>query len=359
MLSHAASALLKRDNIPSAPDYTDPHQLPPWSIFVFMLNAIVFIPVVLVINYTLEKVFPVLAIVEDEKPPAYDPLPVEPLSAAGNAPKPTDAPAPVVAAGKPVTSSFRATWRLLRSHGGFRALFRGLPCLFVQLAIRSIITGALWGSIPCGALFGNLISSLVLVQFSTAWVHIVITAPSPLRFWRRLPAFASTFNATWRPTLIFWAASEAANWTSVLIVGAAKLDNQSELSDASKAWRGLAAVISIVVLQVLVLVPAYVVLVRVQASLLPDDHETIIPFDRSFNGRIEPAVVGGLGYATVRDAWASFSKSAWRRIVLLHVKITAVSVVAVFVVAAVVIPQFILMASFGSRVDGNAELSEM
>ncbi|SCO01702.1 uncharacterized protein FFB20_11468 [Fusarium fujikuroi] len=109
--------------------------------------------------------------------------------------------------------------------------------------------------------------------------------------------------------------------------------------------------------RVAIQIPAYVVLVRVQASLLPADADTIIPFDRSFNGRIEPVVVGGLGYATVRDAWSSFSKSAWRRIVMLSVKIVAVTFAALCVIFAVIIPQVILLAAMGTdNGDGNQDI---
>lgn len=106
-------------------------------------------------------------------------------------------------------------------------------------------------------------------------------------------------------------------------------------------------------LQIAVQIPAYVVLIRVQASLLPADADTIVPFDRSFNGRIEPVVVGGRGYATVRDAWASFSKSAWRRIVMLEVKVIAITIASFFGLMVIVIPQIILLATLsGSSGDG-------
>ncbi|KAF5007244.1 hypothetical protein FDECE_6397 [Fusarium decemcellulare] len=359
MLSHAGKMLWRRDNVPEI-DFGHAKELPPWSIPVILLNILILIPIFLIINYTFEKVFPVIAIVEDEKPPAYDPLPVEPLPTGANPPKPSNAPAPapIVGEGRPVTSSFRATWRLLRSHGGFRALFRGLPCLFAQLLVRAFLGLILFNFVPLAFLFGNLIGSLALVQFSTAWVHIVITPHSPLRFWRRLPAFKSTFRATWKPTLLFWAATEAANWGSVGIAYLLQVPTDGQAADASSIWRAVVSVVAILLLQIMVLIPAYVILIRIQASLLPDEHETIIPFDRSFNGRIEPAIVGGLGYATISDAWSSFSKSAWRRIVILYVKITAVSLAVLMAIAVLVVPQFILLAS-AAKDAGNSDNGDM
>lgn len=101
---------------------------------------------------------------------------------------------------------------------------------------------------------------------------------------------------------------------------------------------------------VFVIIPAYVVLVRVQASLLPVQQSTIIPFDRSFGGNVEPEVVGGKGYATVTDAWVTFSKTSWRRLLTLYVKMFALSVGAVLVCGAVLVPQALFIAKHSKEV---------
>ncbi|KAF5723932.1 ubiquitin conjugating enzyme [Fusarium mundagurra] len=357
MLSSAGSLLMRRDNMPKPDLGYELQQLPDWSRFVFLANFILFLPVFVLINYTFEKVFPVLAIVEDEKPPAYEPLPVEPL-ANNDMPKPASTSSvPVAGQGRPVTSSFRATWRLLRSTGGFRAIFRGLPCFMAQAIVTALINGITYTVIPYSFVLSNLIGSLVCVQLSAAWVHIVITPPSPLKFWSRLPPFKTTFAATWRPTLIFWAASQIVNLGTFGVLYLFGGDQTTEIPQLQGLGSVFGILLVAVLLQVAIQIPAYVVLVRIQASLLPADADTIIPFDRSFNGRIEPVVVGGLGYATVRDAWSSFSKSAWRRIVMLSVKIVAVTFAALCVIFAVIIPQIILLAAMGTDDgDGNQDI---
>ncbi|KAF4997402.1 hypothetical protein FGRMN_3893 [Fusarium graminum] len=345
MLSHAGSLLLRRDNMPPPNLGHELSRLPDWSALVFLANFLIFLPALIIINYTFEKVFPVLAVVEDEKPPVYDPLPVEPL-ANDDMPKPAATRSATIAGqGRPITSSFRSTWSLLRSTGGFRALFRGLPCYIVQGFVTAFINLIIYTMVPYSFVLSHLIGSLLCVQLSTAWVHIVITPASRARFWSRLPPFMTTFSATWRPTVIYWAASQIVGMGTVGIMYLLGYEQSTDVQGLGSLGGIL---IVACVLQVAVQIPAYVVLVRVQASLLPPDADTIIPFDRSFNGRIEPVVVGGLGYATVRDAWSSFSKSAWRRIVMLSVKIAAVSIAAVFVMFAVIIPQVILLASLGA-----------
>ncbi|KAM0431952.1 hypothetical protein ACHAPT_005207 [Fusarium lateritium] len=365
MISHVGKVLWERGHVPDV-TVTSPtgHSSSPqmsWEFLIIILNYIVFIPVILLIDYTLGKVFPLLAMIEDEKPPAYEPLPVEPLHPGAN-PKPSGAPAANVAGpgvdGRPVTSSLRATFRLVRSHGGFRAFFRGLPCLIAQTILSVLIMLPFMFILPygMGTFVGGLVSSVLLVQFRVTWVHQVITPPSPLRYWSRLPPYKTTLKATWKPTLIFWAASHATFAICGLAIdnlGISKTDNPIDL-----AVRILFASLILVVGQMALLIPAWVVLFRIQASLLPPDQDTIVPFDRSFNGRVEPAVVGGQGYATLADAWSSFSKAAWRRIIMLNVKIVGVSIATGVLLGGFIVLQvfiFGLLASKGSNGSGDKD----
>ena len=65
---------------------------------------------------------------------------------------------------------------------------------------------------------------------------------------------------------------------------------------------------------------------RVQASLLPEEEETIIPFDRSFGGKVEPKIVGGTGAVSMVDAWKSFDIATCIRLVKLYVKIFVIEI---------------------------------
>lgn len=261
---------------------------------------------------------------------------------------------PLVHEAFPITSSFRATLRLLRSHGGVAAFFRALGCFVFQFIIHAFVAGIFMGVF--GAWFspvGSLIASLLLVQYSTAWVHIVMTPHSPLHFWKRLPAFRSTFKATWRPVLLFWFSGHLAAWAPWLIAVILRFDipslgpgHQFNVPTKSDNVKGLITLLLSIVVQLFVVMPAYVSLIRVQASLLPDTQETIIPFDRTFQGKVEPAVVSGLGYVSLTDAWTTFSRASWRRLVILYVKIMAASVGVSFVILAIFICQWALIVGF-------------
>ncbi|GKT48634.1 uncharacterized protein ColSpa_08815 [Colletotrichum spaethianum] len=353
-LHSLAGAIYKRavEESPRQPE------LPAWSIAVYIADLLVFLPLIL-------WVYPIFAIVEDENPPAYDPVNLADdegaIASAGPEVRP-DGPVPTtkaVTGGRPttVTSSLRSINRLLKTHGGWRANFRGFFVYFVQ----SIATGALFGIFSSFlpdilASLATLLAALSLVQLSTAWVHIIITPQSSQHFWQRLPPFKRTFDATARPVAAYWLAEQVATWVPIAIGWVIGMDlpnlqfgkpnSTVPQPHASDAWKSVVVTLISIAFQVIVVIPAHVVLVRVQASLLPEEANTIIPFDRSFEGKVEPRVVGGKGYATMDEAWSGFSRAAWKRLVILYVKIFAVTFAAFFLMAAIIVPEVILIGTF-------------
>lgn len=299
--------------------------------------------------------------VEDENPPAYEPVSLNDDSA-------SVADEPVRGSSKPtggqartVTSSLRAINRLLLANGGLRANFRGFFCALAQAFMTSVLMGFFTAAF--GGLFtpvATLLAALALVQFSTAWVHIVISEPSRRHFWRRLPPFKRTFDATWKPVTLYWFASEVARWIPLLLVALMglelpdlKLGDRTDVPKLGGAFFGKGAVVALVYLvcSIFLIIPANIILVRVQASLLPVDEDAIIPFDRSFEGKVEPAVVGGRGYVTMADAWATFSRAAWRRLLTLYVKIFLVCIAGFLLVSALLLPEVIMIAKKSVRVE--------
>lgn len=296
--------------------------------------------------YTLDCVYPALAMVEDENPPAY-----EPVALGEDAPNAAHANVAAVANadGKPITSSIRATDRLLGSTGGILARFRG----FFVLLVTKLFTGIL-ASIFAGVLgnvftpLATLLAVLTMVQFSTAWLHIVISHPKDVSNWKRLPLFKRTFDATWKPTLIYWVTFEITRWTPTvlglvfdcqgptLVEGKDGLHWQTRDGDA---WKSIVILLIAAFVELAIVIPSKMVLFRIQASLLPEDDDPIVPFDRSFQGQVDPAVVDGKGYATLAVAWSSVTRSAWRRIIILHAKIFAITFAVTTVFSLILIPQ--------------------
>jgi len=342
MFSHHANlahALAKRAF--SVPD--EKGNLPSWAPVVGLVDVIVFLPVFLLIGYTLSTVFPTLAIVEDPDPPAYEPVALD-ESAADQGPA-----APVL--GKPITSSLRSTRRLLQGVAGWRSYFRGIACALVLNFAKVLVSDVFKKFIPLIPI-GACLAQLALTQLSAAWTHIVISNPSDRRFYRRLPPFKKTFEATCFPILALWIANSLTIAVPALIGGALGVplpgdgnDGKGPRMGAGDMWKPTVMCLVAIVLQLLAVVPANVLLVRVQASLLPPDEDTIVPFDRSFQGKLEPAIVGGKGFVSMRDALATFPKSSWIRLYKLYAKILGVTIAAYGLLLAVIIPQMILIVS--------------
>jgi len=247
--------------------------------------------------------------------------------------------------GKPITTSLRATRRLLSSVGGWRSYFRGIACALVLGFAQVSLDEAFTKFIPLLPI-GALLAQLALVQLSAAWTHIVISAPSDRRFYRRLPPFKKTFEATCFPILAVWLATAVNILLPALIgraLGLTRDNNDDYKMGPNDLWKPTVVGLVAIVIQLIMVVPANVLLVRVQASLLGPDESTIVPFDRSFQGKVEPSVLGGKGFVTMRDALTTFPTSSWVRLYKLYAKIVGVSLAAYALLVAVLIPQMILI----------------
>ena len=252
----------------------------------------------------------------------------------------------------PVSSNIKATLRLLYAEGGFRSLFKGLGCAFVSSLASGVVVGTVLSAMPfLPAFAGMLVGELATLQLSAVWVHVVISTRNSHCFWRRLPGFKATFRATALPTVI---ASLAAYLTFAVAepMYAAMGVTEESAAELSTAPHALLKMLSVPLVQLLitlfVAVPANVILYRCQASLLPESEQTIVPFDRAF--QLESA--RDRGYASIAEAWRTFSGAAWKRLVALYAKVTAITVVTEFLVAVVVAAQIILFTLLAQK-EGN------
>ena len=314
------------------------------------------------IGYTLNHIYPVLAMVEDTKPPAYEPvsLNADTDSLAEDQIPTGDRPIKIDQQPALITSSLRRTNRLLYSTAGWTANFRGFMCA-IALSIAMGIAAVVFSAIPFVPGFvGTLLASLVTVQISTTWTHTVIAAPTSKPWFRRLPPLRRTFEATCLPVFIYWAATTIAQVVPIVVASALGMDVWDPKRPmvmpeyhGSSAWKSLIVVLLALFISVFLTIPAHVVLVRVQASLLAPEEDTIIPFDRSFEGAVEPALVGGKGYVSIKDALRTFTRDSWVRLYKLYIKLFLVSLAFYAVMAAVIIPEVILMLAKSEKAKGN------
>ncbi|KAI0100969.1 ubiquitin carrier protein [Nemania sp. FL0031] len=333
----------------------DGYQVPGWAWAVFGISALIFVPAFLVVGYTLQYIYPTLAIVEDPSPPAYDQISLGEDGRAMSKDTPPNANAAKTPA---ITSSLRSTHRAVYAISGWPSLFRGYAAYLFFSTVMGLFAGV-FGAVGVPALIAAPLAALAVAQPYAAWTHIIISAPSSKFFWQRLPPFKRAFKATALPLLLFIFATEL---SALLPAGLAVLLNfnawgnkrPNNLPQYHKddAWKGVVVLLATLAAQVFLVIPAQVVLTRVQASFLPEEDDTIVPFDRSFGGKVVPAIVGGKGYIGMVDAWKSFSRASWIRLVKLYVKIFLVTIALCFAWVLVLIPEFVVIAN-NSRKAGD------
>ncbi|RYP81074.1 hypothetical protein DL770_005985 [Monosporascus sp. CRB-9-2] len=334
------------------------YELPGWGWGLLILDIIVFLPAILVVSYTLQNIYPVLAMIEDPSPPAY-----EPVSLNGDTQSFPDDTSPVAdeaARGsetRAITASFRATHRTLYGISGWVSYFRGFAC-YIAIVVGTMFIYSIMVGMSVPSLIAAPVCAIAFVQLYTAWVHIVISAPSPKPFWRRLAPFKKTFQATALPAVVYFFAFEITRFVPTLLGRALGLPqwNPSQPGavpepDANDIWKTLIVLLVSLVLKVFLVIPVHVVLTRVQASLLPEEDETIVPFDRSFQGTVEPAIVGGKGFVSPMDAWRTFSRASWVRLVKLYVKVFLVGLALSVALIVVVVPELFVISRYAKKIE--------
>jgi hypothetical protein len=249
-----------------------------------------------------------------------------------------------------ITSSFRSTIRHLQSKAGFAARFRGISLFVVYTFAFTTIAGSISAIPLVPRPIAHIVTALFLANWSLTWTHIVISDPSPNRWYQRLPT-----SRVWKkiagPAAILAVAEQL---TVLLPMALAKVYGlhmdpkmAANLSGAEKhkaAWKGFSVFVLFIVLSFLTVIPANVTLTRVQASLLSDNEETIVPFDRSFGGKVIPEIVGGSGVIGLVDAWKTFDFNARVRLVKAYVKVFAMQMaLTMFFIGVVVAQLFIII----------------
>ncbi len=94
-----------------------------------------------------------------------------------------------------------------------------------------------------------------------------------------------------------------------------------------------------------ILFPAYVTLTRIEALLLPEGEETIVPFDKAaLTADIDVSARGG-ARALFVSAWRSFDRASRWRLVKLYVKLAIVQFLVMITTVHLVIFQLYVLGS--------------
>ena len=248
---------------------------------------------------------------------------------------------------KPITSSMRSAVKHLKARGGRLARFRGFHVALIYHIALSVGTNfmtSLFGS-PFGFLtrpLAFIVVSVVLARLYMTWTHIIISNPSEKRWYRRIVSGKAARNIM-IPTAVFAMAQLSLFLPAFMLSTAGDMWQrpssygfEKEHAQKFALFQVATAAIAFILILVLVVIPADVTLKRVQASMLPEEDETIVPFDRTFGGKVVPEILGGSGAVSMFDAWKTFDRSARVRLLKLYAKILLIQSVTTILFIMVV-----------------------
>jgi hypothetical protein len=233
-----------------------------------------------------------------------------------------------------LTSSIRKTIRHLVSVGGFRARWRGLGCALIYNLVHSLTVNfmamfltAFTGLPVVGRILANIAANVLCARIHMVWTHTVVSEPSSLTWAQRL---SQTDRNTWRALAL---PSYGLPVAMFLFVGP---EITNEMDNEHLLARGAVSLLAFVMLNVLILLPATVTRTRVEASFLPEDTNTIVPFDRTFNGAINMLSLDtrAARKSLFIEAWRSFDMASRIRLVKFYVKEAAIELF--FMVTAII-----------------------
>jgi len=197
--------------------------------------------------------------------------------------------------------------------------------------------------IPGGRIIGVVLAGVITARVHASWTHSTIAAPSKKTFCQRfLPRSEAKHLVL--PTIRLILAQQA----SKFLICAATMFSQRKMmlrtDDSVGTILPLAfiPITTVVFSGLALLLPTHIALIRVEASLLPEDELAIVPLDRTFGGKIVNTTASSrkiyiLRNLTMRGAWMSFNRETFRRVFKLHMKmifiLTAVSIVFVHLLA--------------------------
>jgi hypothetical protein len=231
---------------------------------------------------------------------------------------------------KPITASIRGTIKHVVAHAGRFARFRGYRIYAVHSLLVALCTtflSAALPQVPGQTIFVAALSGAAVANVHAAWTHKVVSMPSDKSFCQRLPA-----KGSWKVLAAPAALAAAMPYISLylscgvaMLMGLHKLDQEdltqyTGMQIACVALRMLLVVVFGITCTLFLCLPAMVTLVRIEASILPEDEDTIVPFDRTFGGKVVSQMHGGSGKVGFLDAWRSFNWEARRRLIKLFVK---------------------------------------
>ncbi|GIJ85572.1 hypothetical protein Asppvi_004431 [Aspergillus pseudoviridinutans] len=287
--------------------------------------------------YTYGVVVATLAAIEAPNADAYNSL-----NANSDHDKPAGGMEPALgdATSKPITTDLQTAEKHLRQHTGCWYRYRGLSMALTHRLVKVFLIRI--APLQDTNLFGwfvyNAVIETLLSNLHVALLHIIISRPSPKRFYQRIPGLSSWIQIA--PIAALSSVATSADF--YLPLGLIRFFGERDGSHAIPKATGLCEIVIILISTALLyfaaVAPARAIFIRVAASMLPEQDKPIVAFDRTFGGKVIPVVLGGSGKVSIPDAWRSFHWAARVRYLNAFAKAFALQVVCWFLLVLFVLP---------------------
>ncbi|WPG99960.1 Hypothetical protein R9X50_00278300 [Acrodontium crateriforme] len=339
-------------------------ELSPEQFLPVLITAIIAVLIMASVRYTLGDLMASLAMIEspsttaiiEPKPPAYADEPDAPLEKEPLMPSEAEADVEVTIINhKPITGRIRTTMAHLSRVGGFFAKWRGAGAGLVYHLIHGFIfvgfsffMNGVLNTDYFGEFLAHTFTSVLLARLHMLWTQKMVACPQSTSLLRRGAGWKQ-HKALLLPSFVYAAAEQVMMLIASAAASMAEAKRQRMTQDGEMhgcllaVLPFLALVVSGLFVALAVLLPASVTLTRIEASLLPEDVETIVPFDReAVIGSIDTSARGGCRALFVQ-AWRSFDRSARLRLIKLYVKMILVQVAVAFVAVHVMVAELYLI----------------
>lgn len=283
--------------------------VPVWGVLLIGLTAVACLIFLLVVAYTLQDLIETLAMTETPGTAVTVSAPKEAATGEEKEGLLETSPETTLVHKKPITSSIRATLRHLRTEHGRWAYLKGFGYYMLFAFAHSWVANILFLVVPRSLFFTVIVAGAagaICAPLHAAWTHKVLTKHSDMTFMQRIPS-----RGTWKAIALPAAIYALLPYMEILILAAVAFPFYNSNNPVLGFLGMAAAFFATVAATIFVYIPVMATLVRTEASVISEDQDIIIPFDRTFGGKFVPASLGGTGTISFMDAWRSF-EGRWR-----------------------------------------------
>lgn len=325
--------------------------IPKWGVALLWTTALVYLATLAAVRYTYGSVVATLAMIESpaatvilKSSPEESQDPDSPLILDEKSSDRYVEQELLLVKAQPITAKFRTTIRHLRARAGWLSRFRGLHVKLIYHAIQfglvEIYIRALDVRTPLLRGFVSVFITTCLCRIDALWTHVVISEPSSKSWFSRMPT--RKYSKKLVLPALMWALAQQFSLHFPIAVYKLYQNANAVPSDKKNLFMTISMLFSFLAVA-LIIFPFTVSLKRVQASLLPEEDESIVPFDRTFGGKVVPEILGGSGKINMRDAWKTFDWNSRIRLMKVYAKVFAIQGAFTVLFAFVVVAELQMM----------------